>query len=782
MTPAARAPPPTCRARRGVRVRGTVQGIGMRPAIYRLATELRLAGFVRNDPQGVWIEIEGDAPALDGFLDRLRGALPPLGRIDQVEVIDLPPAAGEGGGFRVEVSAQQGDVVAAVPADAATCDACLRELFDPSDRRHRYPFINCTHCGPRYTIVRDVPYDRARTTMSAFELCARCRAEYDDPGDRRFHAEPNACPECGPRLALTREAAPARDPLGRLEGEEALTAAIDALRAGLIAAVKGLGGFHLAVEATREDAVARLRARKHRPDKPLALMVRSLEHAEQIATIDDAARRALSSPARPIVLVPARPGAPIAESVAPRLGELGLMLPYTPLHHLMAASLPFLVMTSGNRSEEPIARDNREALEALAGIADLFLLHDRDIHTRADDSVVRPVAGAIQAVRRSRGMVPDSIPLGVCAPPVLAVGAELKNTVCMTRGDRAYLSPHVGDLATPAAHAFFAEVIEKLGRLLGVEPEAVAHDLHPDYLSTRWALACGLRREPVQHHHAHVASCLADTEHAGPVLGVAFDGTGCGPAGDLWGGEILLADLTRFTRVAHLRPIALPGGEAAIREPWRLAAAALLDAGLPLDRLARIPAPRLGAIARLCERAPRATGAGRWFDAVAALCGVRDAVTYEAQAAVELEALAAQTDVAAAPPYGVPLVEEQGGPAVFDLRPVVRAIAADLDSGVGTPRIAARFHRTMAEIAVMAARQFGPRLGVTRAALSGGCFQNKILTEIAAELLGAEGFEVLLHRRVPPSDGGVALGQAVIAAHRWHGRQNGSSHVSGHTG
>ncbi|HWM88108.1 MAG TPA: carbamoyltransferase HypF, partial [Kofleriaceae bacterium] len=615
-------------------------------------------------------------------------------------------------------------------------------------------------------------YDRARTTMDAFALCSRCRAEYHDPGDRRFHAEPNACPECGPRLAFWQA--------GRAElaGEAALEAAIEAIAAGRIAAIKGLGGFHLAVDAAQEAAVARLRARKHRPDKPFALMVRSIEEAERIALVDGAARAALSSPARPIVLLPARSGAGIAAGVAPRLGELGLMLPYTPLHHLLlAGGPPVLVMTSGNRSEEPIARDDGEAQGALAGIADCFLFHDREIHTRADDSVVRPVAGIIQSVRRSRGSVPESIALASDAPPILAVGAELKNTVCLTRGDRAHLSPHVGDLATPKAHAFFAEVIEKLGRLLGVTPEVVAHDLHPDYLSTRWALAAGLPREPVQHHHAHVASCLADNQRTGPVLGVAFDGTGCGPAGDLWGGEFLLADLVGFTRIAHLRPLALPGGEAAIREPWRLAAAALVDADLSLEPLDRIPRERLDPIVRLCRRAPRATGAGRWFDAVAALVGVRDGVTYEGQAAIELEAMAEPGEAVA---YEFALSEQAGGPAVFDLRPTVRAIAADMRRSEA-PRIAARFHRTLAEVVVAAARRFGPELGTGCVALSGGCFQNKILTETTRDLLEADGFEVIIHRRVPPSDGGVALGQAAVAAQRWQRRQNGSSHVSGHT-
>jgi hydrogenase maturation protein HypF len=766
MTAAATAFPDGPRARRGIRVRGTVQGIGFRPTVYRLAHELALGGFVRNDSEGVWIEVEGAPDPLARFVERLVREVPPLGRIDALEVVELA-AAGEHD-FAVAASAAWAIARAIVPADAATCDDCLRELHDPHDRRHRYPFINCTNCGPRYTIVRDIPYDRARTTMSAFALCAACRAEYDDPGDRRFHAEPNACPACGPRLTFIGDGA------ATVSGDAAVHAALAELAAGRIVAVKGLGGYHLAVDAAREDAVARLRERKRRPHKPLAVMARSLAHVDAIAEVSAAARRALASPARPIVLCPLRPGAAIAPAVAPGLREIGAMLPYTPLHHLLLAGPPILVMTSGNRAEEPIARDDDDARRRLAGIADAFLVHDREIHTRADDSVVRCVAGGVQPVRRSRGFVPDAIALGAAAPSICAVGAELKNTVCVTRDDQAYLGPHIGDLENHETYAFFVEVIGKLGRLLAVTPEIVAHDLHPDYLSTRWALAAGRPREPVQHHHAHVASCMVDNGVAGSVIGVAFDGTGCGPAGDLWGGEFLLADLVGATRLAHLRPIALAGGEAAIREPWRLAAAALVDAGLPLGRLARVP--RLPHVVKLLDRAPRATGAGRWFDAVAALCGLRDAITYEGQAAVDLEAAAAPGDHA---PY--PFEVDAGAPASVDLRPTVRALVADLDRGVDVPAVAARFHRTLAAIVVDGARRARALTGVGRVALSGGCFQNRILTETALALLADEGFDVLVHRRVPPNDGGVALGQAAVTAHRWHRRKKGPPHVSGNT-
>jgi hydrogenase maturation protein HypF len=736
------------RARRGIRVRGSVQGVGFRPSVYRLATGHELAGFVRNDSEGVWIEVEGPVGALSRFVDELGRAAPPLARIGAIETSDLC-TLGERG-FSIAASAARSETRAMVPADAATCPACLRELFDRTDRRHRYPFINCTDCGPRYTIVRDLPYDRARTTMAVFALCAPCRAEYEDPASRRFHAEPNACPSCGPKLHM---------PEPRRTGEAALAAAVAALRAGKIVALKGLGGFHLAVDARDEDAVQRLRDRKQRPHKPFALMARDLPQVESVVELGEPAREALTSPARPIVLCPARQGAPVAPSVAPALGELGVMLPYTPLHHLLLHDGPeLLVMTSGNLSEEPIARTDEEALAKLSNIADLFLLHDREIHTRADDSVVRVVAGGVAPVRRSRGQVPDPIALPFAGPPIVAVGAGLKNTICLTRGREAFLSPHVGDLDNLETSAFFRELIEKLSRFLAVAPEAVACDLHPDYFSTRWALESGLPRIPVQHHHAHVASCLAENGHQGPVLGVAFDGTGCGPEGALWGGEFLLADLRGFKRLGHLRPLPLAGGESAIREPWRLALAALLDAGLPLDLLGRIDGKKRDLVRRLTQtRAPLATGAGRWFDAVAALCAVRDRISYEGQAAIELEAVAARGDHGA-----YPFEIERGEPFVVDLRPTIRGIAGDLGRGVPVPPISARFHRTLARVISAAARICGQGT----VALSGGCFQNRLLTEQSMDLLQQEGLVVLVHRRVPPNDGGVALGQAAVAACR----------------
>jgi hydrogenase maturation protein HypF len=730
----------------------------MRPAIFRLAQRSGLAGFVRNDSEGVWIEVEGDRRVVREFVQALGAEAPPLARIGSIEVKPLEPRGDSV--FRVEESETRPRTTAVIPPDAGTCDACLRELFDPGNRRYRYPFINCTDCGPRFSIVRAVPYDRAKTTMATFAMCAMCRAEYEDPRDRRYHAEPNACPDCGPRACIVVDGAMQAD------GDAAVAEATRLLSSGAVVAVKGLGGYQLAAIATDAAAVARLRAAKRRPQKPFAVMARDMEALEQIAVVREVARQALRSLARPILLLPMVHGTPLAEGIAPGLREVGVMLPATPLHHLLLQHNPLLVMTSGNRADEPIAKDEEEALASLAGIADAFLCHDRDIHTRADDSVVRLHRGVTQAVRRARGFVPEAILLGFDGPPVLAVGGQLKSTICMTRGEEAFLSQHIGDLDSYESQEFFEEVIGKLARLLGVSPVLFAHDLHPDYASTRWALGRPVERVPVQHHHAHLASCLAEHARTHAVIGVVFDGTGCGPEGDLWGGEFLVGDLTGFRRAGHLRPIALPGGEAAIRETWRLAAAALYDAAEPLD-LIRAPASERDAVLGLLARrvaAPLATGAGRWFDAVAAIAGVRDSVTYEGQAAVELEAIAS-TDPDAAPyPFGIEH-RGTGRPFAIDLRPLVRAIAADVRKGCAAARIGGGFHGTLALAVRQACRITRAASCVRTVALSGGCFQNTLLTEKTRSMLERDGFEVLVHRAVPPNDGGLALGQAAIAAY-----------------
>jgi hydrogenase maturation protein HypF len=735
--------------------------------MYRAAAALDLGGFVRNDEQGIFIEVEGEVEAVGRFLDGLPQAAPAVARIESVETSTLA-LRGERQ-FRISPSGVgSGASAASIPADLAPCDDCLRELDDPSDRRHRYPFINCTACGPRFTIVRRLPYDRHQTTMASFTLCPACRREYEDPLDRRFHAEPNACAACGPTVTLiTSEKAP-------LRGDDALRRAGQLLAEGLIVAVKGAGGFLLAVDATSVSAVARLRARKRRPSKPLAVMARTLRELERLVELEPVTREALRSRARPIVLARARVGSRIAFNIAPRLHELGVFLPSTPLQHLLLGEgPPVLVMTSGNVSEEPIARDNDHAIAQLEGIADAFLCHDREIHTRADDSVVRVVCGETRVLRRARGLVPDPIqlpfPVSASSAPVLAVGAEQRTTVCLIRGQEAILSQHLGDLQHPDTFSFFSETIDKLTELAGAAPGALAHDLHPDYRSTRWAgahaEARGLPLLAVQHHHAHVAACMVENGRADTVIGVAFDGTGLGDDGTLWGGEFMLANFGGYRREGHLQPLALPGGEAAIHQPWRAAAAALHDAGESAHWLADaigVTRERMEKVGRLCASprlAPRASGAGRWFDAIAALCGLRREIDYDGQAAIELEAIAGS---GAHEPYELAFGGDH--PFVIDLRPTTRAVAADRRRGTSVVIIAARFHQTLACAIARACRRVRAAHAVETVALSGGCFQNRLLTVLAKHELETLGFEVLLHRRVPAHDGGLALGQAAVAS------------------
>ena len=602
--------------RRRIRVTGVVQGVGFRPFVYGLALRHALAGSVLNDGEGVVIEVEGAPTQLEVFASALGAEAPPLAHIDSVVSESLPPV-GENG-FRI-VESVAGGGSALVPADVATCDECLRELFDPADRRHRYSFVNCTQCGPRFTIVTAVPYDRPNTTMAAFPLCADCRREYEDPLDRRFHAEPIACPVCGPRLSMP------------------LDDVVELLQRGGIVAIKGLGGYHLACDAASEEAVARLRARKHREEKPFALMTTTPELLGEVGTAEAALLQARE---RPIVLVRRLPAAPVAPSVAPGASWLGVMLPYTPLHHLLLHDLGrSLVMTSGNRSDEPIAFRDDDALERLGPIADAVLAHDRPIHRRCEDSVVRVEF----PIRRSRGFTPSPLPLPVRAPrPLVAAGAELKATFCVARGGEALLSAHLGDLDSELALMAFHADLDLYLDMLGVRPEAVAHDLHPEYLSTKWALEQDVEPIGVQHHHAHAAACLAEHGETGPALALVFDGTGYGADGTLWGGELLRCDLTSFVRVAHLEPVPLPGGEAAVREPWRVAAMHLELAGRP------VPWERWEVVRRvLAVNAPPSCGMGRLFDAAAALLGIRDRVTYEGQAAIELEQLAGSTRAAA---------------------------------------------------------------------------------------------------------------------------------------
>jgi hydrogenase maturation protein HypF len=755
-----------------VRVHGTVQGVGFRPYVYRLAGELGLSGFVFNDARGVLLEVEGRDDAVERFLARLGSHAPPLAVLERVEAEELEPTSAAG--FAI-LESPRGEVAdAPVAPDTATCEECLKELFDPADRRFRYPFTNCTNCGPRFTIVRGVPYDRPLTTMAAFTMCERCQAEYENPGDRRFHAQPNACPDCGPTVALVDAAGEAVSAAGALDPVQA---AARALREGRILAVKGIGGFHLACRADDEGAVAALRARKHREDKPFALMAASIEAARSLVELGARERELLSGPQRPIVLASRSADAPVADSVAPGSRELGVMLPYSPLHHLLLRDAgATLVMTSGNVSDEPIAYRDDDALGRLATIAEMFLLHDRPIQTRTDDSVVRVVevaAGARTAfLRRSRGYVPASLALPGGAPaPLLACGAELKNTFCLAKGQRAWVGHHVGDLENYETLRSFVEGIEAFQRLFAVEPQVVAHDLHPEYLSTKFAMECeGVELVGVQHHHAHLAACLAEHGELGNAVGAIFDGTGFGTDGTVWGGEFLYGDIADFQRVGMLMPVRLPGGARAIREPWRMAAAWLATAlggepEIPLGLIGRVEESSWRQIQELVRagiNSPVTTSMGRLFDAVAALCGVRATVNYEGQAAIELEAAC---DPAEAGCYPIDL-ERSGEVVVLDPRETVRTVAAEIRAGTPVGVIASRFHNAIARGTVQACQLLASAAATELVVLSGGVFQNRRLLRTAAAGLDAAGLRVLTPERLPGNDGGIAYGQAAVATRR----------------
>jgi hydrogenase maturation protein HypF len=737
------------RVRRNIRVEGVVQGVGFRPFVFSLAARLGVAGRVGNDVDGVFVEVEGTPAQVEEFLATLAAQPPPLAVIERITAAEADPTGVAD--FSIATSEAGGPRHTLVSADTATCDDCLRELADPTDRRFGYPFINCTNCGPRFTIVRDVPYDRPRTTMAGFAMCARCAAEYHDPADRRFHAQPTCCPACGPRLTFDGDT------------EDPIAAAAKALHAGRVLAVKGLGGYHLAVLARHEAAAATLRERKHREDKPFAVMVSDVDEARGLCRVDEVAEALLTSRRRPIVLLPK--AGDVAPSVAPGNRRLGIMLPYTPLHHLLlrAAAEP-VVLTSGNVSDEPIAYEDDDARRRLAGIADAFLAHDRPIHIRTDDSVVRPFRGRETVLRRSRGHVPEPVTLRWPAPrPVLACGAELKNTFCLAKDRHAFVSHHIGDLENYETLLSFVAGIDHFRTLFDIDPAVVAHDLHPEYLSTKHALATGLELVGVQHHHAHIASCLADNGEPGPVLGVAFDGLGYGADGTIWGGEFLVADLADFTRVGHLDPVPLPGGAAAIRQPWRMAAAYLdaayttVPTGLDVVRRNESRWDDVLAIARAGANSPPTSSAGRLFDAVSALLGLRDTINYEGQAAVELEQLA---DPAERGSYAAAVGETVRG---ADL---VRAAAEDLLAGVPAPVIAARFHRGVVDVVVTMCCRLREGTGLATVALSGGVFQNLLLLDGCVDRLSSAGFRVLTHGRVPTNDGGISLGQAVVAAAR----------------
>ena len=776
-----------------VEIHGAVQGVGFRPFVYRLATELALNGWVINDARGVFIEVEGGEATLARFLERLSSEKPPRSIVHSLDSTWLD-AIGYSG-FEIRRSDDAGAKTVLVLPDIATCDDCLAEVLNPADRRARYPFTNCTNCGPRFTIIEALPYDRPNTTMRQFAMCPDCQREYANPLDRRFHAQPNACPTCGPQLALWSVRG---EVLAERDGAVHKTA--EALRAGQIVAIKGLGGFLLMVDARNVETLARLRERKPRRDKPFALMARDLAQARTLVETDVQAEALLTSPEAPIVLLRRKENAPVAEDIAPGNPYLGIMLPYTPLHHLLLRAIDFpVVATSGNLSDEPICTDEDEAVQRLGNIADLFLVHNRSIARHVDDSVMTVMLGEPRLLRRARGYAPLPVLLAREIPTVLGVGAHLKNTIALSVRNQVFISQHIGDLETPEAMNAFERVIADFLKLYAATPVAIAHDLHPDYLSTRWANeqvsgfkfqvstkqleTSNLKLEPVQHHHAHLAACLAENGVEARALGVTWDGTGYGTDGTIWGGEFLLGDAKDFTRVAHLRPFRLPGGDAAVKEPRRVALALLWemygDATLERDDLPPIRAFSRAERKTLVQmmsknvNAPITTSAGRLFDGIAALIGLHQHVSFEGQAAMALEYAA---DAAVADAYSIEIETKDEGRRTNDLlsalrppssvfldwQPLVESVLGDLSRGVERGIMAARFHNALVEAIVAVAQE----IGEPNVALSGGCFQNRLLTEHAATRLTQAGFRVLLHRHVPPNDGCISLGQVVVAAVR----------------
>ncbi len=768
----------SARSRLGVEIHGAVQGVGFRPFVYRLATELGLCGWVINDAAGVFIEVEGARDTVQRFLARLPQEVPPRAIVQSLNHEWLAPAGYER--FEIRHSEETGAKTVLILPDIATCPDCLAEIFDPADRRHGYPFTNCTNCGPRFTIIQALPYDRPNTTMRRFIMCPACRHEYEDPLDRRFHAQPNACPVCGPQIRYL-ERADAQNKGAKAQtvaGADALARAAGALREGRTLAVKGLGGFHLMCDARNDAAVAALRQRKPRPDRPFAIMAPDLAWVQAHCEVPAAAEALLTSPEAPIVLLERRAATGgVSPLVAPDNPTLGVMLPYTPLHHLLMAELGFpVVATSGNLSDEPICTDEAGALDRLGHMVDGFLVHDRPIERHADDSIAWVVAGAPRLLRRARGYAPLPVLLKDEAPPILAVGPHLKNTVSLSVGRQAFISQHIGDLETPEALAAFEHVIADFLRLYEVTPQAIAHDLHPEYVSTRWAVEQQRFAVPligVQHHHAHLAACLAENQVTGPALGVVWDGTGYGTDGAIWGGEFLLGDATGYERVAHLRPFTLPGGDAAVHEPGRVALALLFEIygegafalDVPPARHFRDAEQRL--LAQMLARrinSPATTSMGRLFDGIASLAGLSQTVTFEGQAAIHLEYIA---DVSERGAYAFELRNKSytDGPVVtrgilLDWEPVVQAVIEDVRRAVPAPTIAGRFHNGLVRAVVDVARG----VGHPRVVLSGGCFQNRLLTERASGALAEAGFEVLLHRQTPPNDGCVSLGQLAVAA------------------
>lgn len=756
---------PLCR----ISVRGVVQGVGFRPFVYRLAATLGLKGWVCNTSQEVMIEVEGEERAIQSFLNRLRTEAPPRALIETVTHHFAPPEGYET--FEIRASRAEKEQYQLISPDIATCPECQRELLDPQDRRYRYPFINCTHCGPRLTIIKDIPYDRPMTTMAAFRMCPECQAEYDDPLHRRFHAQPNCCPRCGPQLELT-------DAAGRrVESQDPITATATLLKDGKIVALKGIGGFLLACDATNSVAVHLLRMRKKRPFKPLAVMLPGVEEIEKICFLSEAERALLVSPRAPILLLKFRKQDVISSTVAPRLEYLGVMLPYTPLHHLLMreVSLP-LVMTSGNLSEEPMVGDNQEALEKLAGIADYFLLHNRDINACCDDSVTMVVTGEVHLIRRARGYAPEPIRLPFKAREILACGAGYKNTFTLTKDHYAFVSQHIGDMDNLETLSHFEKMIDLYKRLFRLKPTIVAHDKHPDYLATRYAEEISendktIERVPVQHHHAHIVSCMAENGITSPVLGVAFDGTGYGDDGTIWGGEFLLTDYHRFTRLAHFEYVPLPGGDAAVKKPYRMAVSYLYALfgdevfHRNLEFLEGLDAGEMGLLKTQIEKrinSPMTSSAGRLFDAVSALLAIRKEVDYEGQAAVELEMEGTDAGWEGETyPFRMDTLESG---MVIRLKDLFAGIITDLERSMPKSSISLKFHHTVAQVISNVCQALSRSHSLKQIALSGGVFQNRLLFRLTRTYLKEAGLEVITHRHVPCNDGCISLGQAVIAS------------------
>ncbi len=774
-----------------IHVTGIVQGVGFRPFVYNLAVRYGLTGYCLNDSEGVVIEVHGASTSR--FIAELKDTAPPLSRIESITV---SPVAGQDAftEFSIRESVREEGKSVLVSPDVSVCSDCLRELADPADRRHLYPFINCTNCGPRYTIVKDIPYDRPLTTMAPFALCAECEAEYNDPANRRFHAQPNACAACGPEAWLA--SAGDVEPANEARNFDAIRQAQRLLKDGAIVAIKGLGGFHLACDAENDESVMRLRREKRKSlsgdeskgsNKPFALMALDVEAVERFASVSSDERALLEGRTRPIVLLEKLAKDALSPNVAPGNRCFGVMLPYTPLHYLLFRDAGFtaLVMTSGNLADEPIVTSNAEAAARLSGISEWMLLHDRDIYMRADDSIARVETGKPRLVRRARGYTPGPIELFEEMDEILACGAELKNTFCITKGSRAIPGTHIGDLKNHAEMEFFSETLSNLKKTFRANPTIVAHDLHPDYLSTRFALDYARKNSippervvAVQHHHAHIASCMAERSVSGPVIGVALDGTGLGADGNIWGGEFMTATLTDFTREAHLGYVRLPGGDRAVMEPWRMAVSHLVNAfGVDATKEAawffeKFPPKEVNVVLKMISsglNSPLTSSMGRLFDAVASLTGLRDRITFEAEAAIELEAGAESNTKESCVPYPFEISGQISGaatdaaPLVIDVRPMIRAIASDVRSNVPVPLVSGRFHSTVVEMIIETAKRIRSAKGLKEAALSGGVFQNALLSSMAGKRLAEEGFIVHTHERVPANDGGVSLGQAAVA-------------------